>query len=228
MAGSQEMRSAWDQRAQRDAFSSIEASRQDWTDEEFFAHGRGMVEWVMRWLGDGVDRGRMLEVGCGLGRTALAFAQVFERVEGVDVSPRMIERAVEAGLPENVRLRATDGESLAPFEDASFDFVFSEHVFQHIADAAVIGRYLREVARVLSPGSVALLQFDTRRAGLATRLYGHVPDWLLRRGRRRYMRRYRRDPAWIRESAEAAGLAVESERGESGHYHWFMLRRVAR
>jgi SAM-dependent methyltransferase len=222
------MRSAWDQRARTDPFSSIEASRQDWTGEEFFAHGREMAEWTMRWLGDGVERGRMLEVGCGIGRTAVPFGQFFERVEGVDVSPRMIDRAIERGLPENVRLQTTDGESLAPFEDASFDFVFSEHVFQHIADKAVIGRYLREVARALSPGSVALLQFDTRPVDLGTRLYGLVPDRLLRHDRRRYMRRYRRDPAWIRESAEAAGLAAESERGERGHYHWFKLRRVAR
>jgi SAM-dependent methyltransferase len=222
------MRDAWDRRAETDAFSSIEASRRDWTSGEFLADGRRMVEQTMLWLGDGVERGRMLEVGCGVGRTTLSFAPIFELVEGVDISPRMIDLAVRRGLPENVRLRATNGESLDLFGDASLDFVFSEHVFQHIADGAVISRYLREIGRVLKPGSVALLQFDTRRGHLDTLLYGLVPPRLLPRERREYMRRYRRDPTWVRGAAEAAGLAVEWERGASSHWHWFMLRsRVA-
>jgi SAM-dependent methyltransferase len=223
------MRDAWDRRAETDPFSSIEASRRDWTGEEFLADGRTMVEQAMMWLGDGVERGRMLEVGCGVGRTALSFGQIFELVEGVDISPGMIDLAVRRGLPENVRLRATNGESLDLFGDASFDFVFSEHVFQHIADGAVIGRYLREIGRVLKPGSVALLQFDTRRKGLGSVLYGLVPSRLLPRERREHMRRYRRDPTWVRGAAETAGLAVEWERGASSHWHWLMLRsRAAR
>jgi ubiquinone/menaquinone biosynthesis C-methylase UbiE len=222
------MRSAWDRRAETDPLSSIEASRPEWTSEEFLADGRRMVEQTMLWIGEEVERGRMLEVGCGVGRTAVPFARVFGRVDGVDISPRMIDLGVRRELPDNVRLRTTDGESLDPFADASFDFVFSEHVFQHIADEAVIGRYLREIARVLKPGSAALLQFDTRRAHLGTLLYGLVPRWLLPRERHEHARRYRRDPAWIRRTAEAAGLAVEWERGASSHWHWLMLRSGSR
>jgi SAM-dependent methyltransferase len=218
------MRTAWDGRAATDPLSSIESSRRDWTSDDFLADGRRMVAQAMEWLGDGVERGRMLEIGCGVGRTAVPFGEVFEQVEGVDVSPRMIELAHERGLPENVRLHATDGESLDPFEDGSLDLVFSEHVFQHIADAAVIGRYLREIGRVLRPGAVALLQFDTRREGLDSLLYRLVPPRLLPRERRAHMRRYRRDPAWVRAEAQAAGLAVERERGEGTHWHWFELR----
>lgn len=218
------MRAAWDRRAETDALTSIESSRRDWTTEEFLAHGRTMVEQAMQWLGDGVERGRMLEIGCGVGRTALAFAETFEFVEGIDISPRMIDVAIEGGLPENVRLRANDGESLDLFDEASLDLVFSEHVFQHIADEAVIGRYLREIGRVLKPGAVALLQFDTRRGGFDTLLYGAVPIRLLPRERREFMRRYRRDQSWVRGTAEAAGLTVEWERGPASHWHWFMLR----
>jgi SAM-dependent methyltransferase len=224
MARIQEARRAWDSRAQSDLYSSIESSRRDWTSDEFFADGSRMVEQAMLWLGTDVERGRMLEVGCGAGRTLVPFAQRFEFVEGVDISPRMVEAARDRGLPENVRVRATDGESLQPFEDSSFDFVFSEHVFQHIADQAVIARYLDEVGRVLKPEGVALLQFDTRRRGLASALYGAVPRRFLPRERREHMRRYRRDPSWVKATAHAAGLVLEWERGESSHWHWFMLR----
>ena len=225
MGATEQMRAAWDGRAETDALTSIESSRRDWTSEAFLADGRTMVEQAMRWLGDDVERGRMLEIGCGAGRTALAFAEAFEFVDGVDISPRMIDLAVKGGLPENVRLQASDGESLALFDDASFDFVFSEHVFQHVADKAVIARYVREIGRVLRPGAVALLQFDTRRKGLDALLYGAVPRRLLPRERREFMRRYRRDPSWVRDVAEAAGLAVQWERGPSSHWHWFAARR---
>ena len=224
MAGTQSMRRAWDRRAEEDALVAIEASRRDWTDDEFFADGRAMVEEAMAWIGDGVRRGRMLEIGCGVGRTAVPFAHHFEQVEGVDISPRMVDAAVARGLPPNVHLQATSGTALAPFEDRSLDFVFSEHVFQHIADAAVIKRYLAEIARVLGPGGAALLQFDTRRANPGSWLQNVLPDRLLPRKRRRHMRRYRRDPAWLSQAAAQAGLRVEWERGERSHWHWFMLR----
>lgn len=209
------MRAAWDRRAEADALTSIESSRRDWTSEEFLAHGRGMVAQAMVWVGDGVQRGSMLEIGCGVGRTALAFAESFDVVEGVDISPRMIERAVESGLPENVRLRTNSGESLDLFDDASLDLVFSEHVFQHIADETVIGRYLGDIGRVLKPGGAALLQFDTRPRGLDTLLYRAVPSRLLARERREFMRRYRRDQTWVRKTAEAAGLAVDGSVGRA-------------
>ena len=220
-----EMRQAWNQRAASDALFAIETSRRDWTHDEFFRDGRQTVESVIGWLGEDVERGAMLEVGCGLGRTAVPFASFFEHVDGIDISPRMIDRAVALGLPANVRLRATDGADLAPFADGSFDFVFSEHVFQHIADETAIDRYMSEIARVLRPGSSALLQFDTRRPSLGSRLIELMPDRLLPRKRRRYMRRYRRDPAWLKDMAQGYGLTVVWERGEHTHWHWFMLQR---
>ena len=57
MAGTQSMRRAWDRRAEEDALVAIEASRRDWTDDEFFADGRAMVEEAMAWIGEGVPRG---------------------------------------------------------------------------------------------------------------------------------------------------------------------------
>jgi SAM-dependent methyltransferase len=222
------MRDAWDRRADSDALTAIESSRKDWTRDEFFEDGRRTVEQVLGWVETddiGRGRGRVLKIGCGLGRTAVAFAAHFEHVDGVDVSPRMVEQAGENGLPSNVELQATSGADLGPFDADTFDLVFSEHVFQHVPDAAAIEQYIEETARVLKPGGAALLQFDTRPRTAATKLIELVPDRLLPRERRRHMRRYRRDAGWIRERVAAAGLAVEWERGERTHWHWLLLRR---
>jgi hypothetical protein len=60
-------------------------------------------------------------------------------------------------------------------------------------------------------------QFDTRPASLGATMIGLLPDRLLPRERRRYMRRYRRDAEWIAQLATCAGLTVAWERGERTH-----------
>lgn len=222
----EDARRAWQERAQTDALFAIESSRRDWTLDDFFDHGRATVRVALERFGERLQRGRLLEIGCGVGRTAIPFAGAFESVDAVDVAPAMVERARTLGPPPNLRFHVTDGESLAPFEDASFDAVFSEHVFQHVPHRPVVERYLAEVARVLRPGGSALLQFDTRPGGRA-RWLGLVPDRLLPRTHRRFMRRYRHDPDWIRRTAAQNGMAVEREIDEEPGRHWFLLRTAA-
>jgi SAM-dependent methyltransferase len=122
-------------------------------------------------------------------------------------------------------LTATSGADLAPFEDGAFDFVFSHLVFQHIPEEPVVASYLREVARVLTPTGLALLQFDTRPPSRLAAALAVLPDPLLPRRRRRHMRRHRRDPDRLRALARAAGLEPARERGAPGPEHWFFLRR---
>ena len=156
-------RAAWDRFARRDALFHADPNTGD--EAEFLAAGRRNVARVMEWLGEDAARGRMLEIGCGPARTAEAFAAFFERVDGVDVSPEMLRRARARPLPPNLVLTATSGADLEPFDDGAFDFVFSHLVFQHIDEEAVVASYLHEVARVLAPQGLALLQFDTHVSG---------------------------------------------------------------
>ena len=215
------MARTWDRLAATDPMHFVATSRRRWSATEFFDSGRPDVERVLDWVGPGVPRRRMLEIGCGLGRTAVHFARVFERVDGIDISPAMIHAARQHALPENVRLTVGSGRDLAPYEDDAFDLVFSTLVFQHIPSVTVIAGYLAEIARVLRPDGAAVLQFDTRRRGLASLAYAALPDVLLPAVRRRHVRRYRRDPAALRRLFAAAGLEVVDEigRGTASHYH---------
>jgi tRNA/tmRNA/rRNA uracil-C5-methylase (TrmA/RlmC/RlmD family) len=74
------MRDAWDDFAERDAMFYIQCERTDWTPEEFFADGRSHFGAVLNWVGDRVQRGAMLDLGCGLGRLTVAAAPHFESV----------------------------------------------------------------------------------------------------------------------------------------------------
>jgi hypothetical protein len=66
------------------------------------------------------------------------------------------------------RLRATpnahahvcSGADLAMFPDATFDFVYSYAVFQHIPSRDVVFQYLREARRVLKPGGILRCQVN--------------------------------------------------------------------
>ena len=189
--------------------------------EEFIEGGRGIVEQVLDWSGELRAYDRALEIGCGMGRDTVHLARHFVHVDGVDVAPSMVRRAREQGLPDNVALHVLSGRDLDGIDSESISFVFSHLVFQHISEAQIVESYLRDIARVLKPGGVAALQFDTRRVSPFVALVQLLPDRLLPAIRRRGIRRYRRAASQIRALGRAAGLTLEAERTPDSAQHWF-------
>lgn len=136
-----------------------------WDPEEFFRTGREEIAQVMEYLarlGARPDGGRALDFGCGVGRLTRALAEHFQRVVGVDIARSMIERAREFEAHQDahggrVRYVVNAAPDLRLFEDASFDFVYSNKVLQHIPPEAQ-ATYIGEFLRVLRPGGVAVFQ----------------------------------------------------------------------
>jgi ubiquinone/menaquinone biosynthesis C-methylase UbiE len=96
----------------------------------------------------------VLEGGCGTGLILKEIAPIARRAQGLDLSPGMLEQARARGLA------VVEGSATAlPFDDASFDTVYSFKVLPHVQD---IAEAMREVARVLRPGGRALLEFYNR------------------------------------------------------------------
>jgi SAM-dependent methyltransferase len=193
--------------------------------EEFREGGRGVVEWSLQWAGGFSPHARALEIGSGLARNTVHLARHFAHVDGVDVSATMVSRAREFGLPGNVTLHALSGGDLHPLPDSSYALVFSHLVFQHVGSMSLIEAYLGEIARVLEPGGVAVLQFDTRPVSPLVAAGYKLPDPLLPRARHRGIRRVRRDPEAIRAAAARVGLALEDEQGAGSADHWLRWRR---
>jgi ubiquinone/menaquinone biosynthesis C-methylase UbiE len=94
----------------------------------------------------------VLEIGCGLGRIGRELAPLCREWTGADMSAKMLGFARERlkGLA-NVRLVHLREASLAGFEDASFDVVYSTNAFPHI-DEMDRWRYVEEAWRVLRAG----------------------------------------------------------------------------
>jgi SAM-dependent methyltransferase len=159
------MRRDWDERARENARHYVASGKRDWTDEEFWRSGESHVrEQILNDMinicqGQDPRTMRVLEIGCGAGRVTRALAQVFGRVDGVDISAEMLAQARQT-LHEvsNVHLHQTSGADLSMFGGHEFDFAFSSIVFQHIPSKAVIENYIREVWRVLRPGRLFKFQ----------------------------------------------------------------------
>jgi ubiquinone/menaquinone biosynthesis C-methylase UbiE len=115
----------------------------EWYDAEFATSDLGLSarRVVLRLLGGGP--GRLLDVGCGGGANAVAFAERGWTVTGVDVSTAQLELAQARG----VDVLEADAAKL-PFEDASFDAAVSVFTHTDVDDFAAV---VREAARVLRP-----------------------------------------------------------------------------
>lgn len=98
---------------------------------------------------------RVLEVGCGWGELAAWIARETEaEVVAVDLSPRMVELALERG----VDARVADVQDL-PFSNGAFDLVVAAWMLYHVPD---LERGLAEIVRVLRPGGTFVAATNSR------------------------------------------------------------------
>jgi len=129
------------------------------------AHHRSMVgaaEAMVDHLAEFADitsGSRVLDAGCGEGRTALQLATKYgAKVSGVDIVPRSIDYAKRAAKDNaNVDYRIADYNRL-PFKDNTFDVVFTLETFTHSSNPE---QTLREFLRVLKPGGrIAIFDYS--------------------------------------------------------------------
>ncbi|HEV7936513.1 MAG TPA: class I SAM-dependent methyltransferase [Solirubrobacteraceae bacterium] len=111
----------------------------------------------------------VLEIGVGLGTDHVQFARAGAELHGIDLTDRSVEmverRLAHEGL--HSELRVADAE-LLPFEDASFDVVYSWGVLHHTPDTP---RAFAEAIRVLRPQGRLCAMVYARHAWVAYGLW---------------------------------------------------------
>lgn len=164
MTLSNSMKSAWNERANRDAFFYVETELWDHDQESFFDLGREraaqLIDPVLATYGINPSSKTAVDVGCGVGRFTQALGSRFSKAIGVDVSDVMVEKARDASSADNVEYVAGDGKVL-PCASQTADFVWSYEVFQHMPSHDVVKANLLEVARILKPSGLGLIHFRT-------------------------------------------------------------------
>lgn len=127
-------------------------------------------------LADIPPGGRLLEVGCGGGQllTKIAERRADLSLVGVDLAPGQVRRARARTARFGDRVEVVEGSALAlPFDDASFDGVFSVASIKHWPDPA---KGLRECVRVLRPGA-GLFVVEANRGCRPEEVKGFVRRW---------------------------------------------------
>src|ERR1700716_161211 len=132
---------------------------------------------------------RAFDLGCGTGLAATAFAKEVDHFIGIDLSPRMIERARATGLYALVEV-AEMVESMRGKPDASANLILAADAMVYVSDRAPV---LREARRILVGGG--LLAFTVETHGGEGVILG---DGL----------RYAHAAAYVRTSLGGAGLVL--------------------
>lgn len=105
---------------------------------------------IVQWAGTG-SGDTVLDVACGPGLLACAFAKVAKHATGIDMTPAMLEQAHKTQHEQdlkNVSWQQGDVYSL-PFPQDHFSIVSSRFVFHHLQDPLAA---LKEMKRVCKPG----------------------------------------------------------------------------
>ena len=145
---------------------------------------------------------RVIDLGCGTGLAARAFSDVADEIIGIDLSPKMIERARLTGLYAELAV-AEVVEGLRDRPNASADLVLAADVVVYVHDMAPL---LRQVVRVLAPGGMFAFTVES-----------HAGEGVLLGEGLRYIH----TASGVRALIDAAGLTLEridpaSSRNERG------------
>jgi predicted TPR repeat methyltransferase len=130
-----------------------------------------------------------IDLGCGTGLAARAFASEVDRFTGIDLSPRMIERARATGLYAELEL-AEMVQGLGRKPDASADLILAADAMVYLSDLAPL---LHQAARVLAPDGLLAFTVETH-GGEGVILGAGL--------------RYAHGGAYVRNSIAAAGLLL--------------------
>lgn len=129
----------------------------------------------------------VLDAGCGTGLVGEVLRPLAAHLDGIDLSPRMVDKAAERGLYDD--LQVGDLVTELSVRPGTYDLIAAGDVFVYLGDLTVP---LHMTARALKPGGAVV--FSVERADSGIRLGPHL--------------RYAHGEDALRAAAAQAGLSV--------------------
>ena len=145
-----------------------------WDLQEFFQTGIDEIDSLLKEIDQlnlKLSHKRALDFGCGVGRVTQALAKYFDKVDGVDIAPSMIELANTYNKCEDkVHYYVNHKNSLEIFKDNTYDFIYSVEVFQHMPPEYQ-ENYLSELLRILSPDGLLVFELPSEYESLKRKVF---------------------------------------------------------
>ncbi|MBT3538997.1 class I SAM-dependent methyltransferase [Candidatus Parcubacteria bacterium] len=143
----------------------------------FFPKKFLLYKWIRKKIKNG-KKIRILDVGCGTGAAVIEMKKLWGKqveVVGIDVIQMQIDLAKERVKEYGVwaKFFHYDGDKL-PFENESFDVIYTSDVLGHVRDVPM---WLADLNRVLKPGGI-ITMFSESKLGR----HAWIRNYLLKRG----------------------------------------------
>ena len=194
--------------------------------EEFIAIGKRCADDIQNALSR-VGRelssfNRILDFGCGCGRTLIHLKDLAPRTEfeGTDIDAKAIEWCKRQLT--FARFKATNETPPVDYPSDSFDLIYAISVFTHF-DESYQFRWLEELRRIAKPGAIVLLTVDSSLVGeqdfVFQRSYekGLFPAW--------YQNAYHSQEYVVKNFAGYFEVIDYFAKGMNGHQDVVLLRK---
>lgn len=186
----------WDEFAKKDPLWSIlplpEKKGNRWNIQDLFITGEKEIKSIMAYVGTlGIKIGneKALDFGCGVGRLTQALAAYFSECYGVDISSKMIALANQYNQhSKRCKYILNCTNDLKIFQDNTFDFIYSNIVFQHIPPFYTFG-YIKEFLRIMKPKGLIIFQITTEELPMVSTKVSNFFNRILPMGLRRFYKR---------------------------------------
>lgn len=117
---------------------------------------------LARWKKSRRSRIRMLDLGCGMGRHSLLFAENGFEVTALDSSESGLRKLEASAAERGLEIEVVHADlTKLPFDDGSFDAVLAYHSIYHVDSEGIVAA-ISELHRVMRPGAEVYVTFNSK------------------------------------------------------------------